>query len=112
MNAHLRQTGRTERMIANALSLNARGRAVYIFTDSQRGVARLREILRPEHNAIKVEVIPQHFDWEWMRPQGSNPHPNYVFLVEHQVIERELGKLDEEILRLQQLSRQLYHLTT
>lgn len=111
MNEHLRQTGRTERMLANAISLCTQGRAVYIYTDS-RGVRRLQDQLRnPAWSSIKVEVLPEDFNWTIMKPH-DRAHPNCVFLVEHQLIELELQKLDERILRLQQLARQLYSLTT
>jgi hypothetical protein len=112
MNDHLRQTGRTERMMARAVSLRSLGHAVYILTDAN-SVRRLRDHeLIHGFTSIKVEEMPQHFDWEKMCPAPGLHHPNCVFLVEHHVIERELQKLDEKIMRMQQLSRQLYHLTT
>lgn len=111
MNEHLRQTGRTTRMLATATSLCTRGRAVYIYTDSV-GVRRLQAELRdPAWRSIKIEVLPEHFNWETMRP-SDRAHPNCVFLVEHHLIEERLQRLDKEIMQMQQLARQLYHLTT
>lgn len=110
MNEHLRQTGRTQRMLASAVSLCAQGRAVYIYTDAH-GVRRLKDQLRdPRWSSIAVEPLPEDFDWTTMSVRKS--HPNCVFLVEHQIVEQHLAELDAKIMRLQQLARQLYHLTT
>lgn len=113
MNLHLRQTGRTYRMLCQAVSLNAQGRAVYIYVHHEvfrrRLVTWAKELHLP--SSVKIEVLPDDFNWSTMRPH-DRMHTNCVCLVDHAAVEIHLQELDEQILKLQQLTRQLYHLTT
>lgn len=111
MNEHLRQRGRTERMLAAATSYSALKREVRVYVHSPGYAQQLsRHPLLRQRPDIKVEAVPEDFDWTKMH----NPrlHPNCVCLVDHAAIEVKLQHLDEQALRLDQLRRQLYALTT
>lgn len=115
MNEHLRQTGRTERLIQKAIRLNGMGRAVYVLVHNRNYVEPLQHRIHDTfghcNHGIKVELLPEAFDWERMRPSQSRAHPNCVWLVEHAAAEKRLEQLDMQILLLQQLQRQIYQLT-
>jgi hypothetical protein len=115
MNEHLRQTGRTERMIREAIRLSYMGRAVYVLVHEKSYIEslqyRIHDTVGHCNHGIKVEVLPESFDWERMRPSQSRAHPNCVWLVEHAAAEMRLEQLDMQILLLQQLQRQVYQLT-
>lgn len=111
MNLHLRQTGRTTRMLAQAASYAAQGRAVYVYAHHPHYVRELQKKFGEHYPSVKFEVLPESWDWSTMRP-NDRAHPNCVFLVDHYAIELHLEDTDKEIMRLQQLARQLYHLTT
>lgn len=111
MNEHLRQTGRTTRLMKKAQDLVAMGHTVTLLVHDdryRRTVAQRAEQLR---YSFRVSVVPQYFDWEKMRPREVRDSTT-VWLADHAAVEQHLQHLDEEILRLQQLARQLYALTT
>ena len=111
MNNHLRQTGRTTRMLAAAASYAAQGRAVYVYAHHQTYVEMLKRQFGSQYPSVSIEVLPKIWDWSSMRPNHL-AHPNCVFLVDHNAVEIHLEDVDKEIMRLQQLARQLYSLTT
>lgn len=43
---------------------------------------------------------------------SQNAHPNCAVLVDHAAVEQRLARLDEQMMYLAQLQRQLYALTT
>lgn len=115
MNEHLRQTGRTSRMISQAVALMCQGREVVILAHHEVFARDLRQrvdaaLVAGGARSIKVQVMPERFNWRTMRVEGANP--NSVFLVDHMAIEIQVEDIDKQILRLQQLARQLYPLTT
>lgn len=115
MNEHLRQTGRTERLIKEAIRLSHMGRAVYVLVHNRNYIEplqhRIHDTVGHRNHGIKVELLPEEFDWGRMRPCRSHAHPNCVWLVEHAAAEMRLEQLDMQILLLQQLQRQVYQLT-
>jgi len=81
----MRRTGRTTRMIEEALRLARDGRAVYVVSRDHRKLQQHFDAVIPG-GAIKCEPkVPLGFDWTLMRSPGS--HPNCVWLVDHYVIE-------------------------
>lgn len=114
MNLHLRQTGRTTRMMEQAVSHAAQGRAVYVYAHHRVYVRQLEQKFQRQlivYPSIKIEMLPDAWDWQSMRP-NDKAHPNCVFLVDHTAVELHLEEIDKEIMRRQQLARQLYSLTT
>lgn len=110
MNEHLRQTGRTTRLMEKAQEIENQGRQVTLYVHNKSYQRLVEGEARRRGQTFTVDSIPYHFDWEHMRPmeyQGPN-----VCLVDHAAVEIELQRLDERILKMQQLARQLYHLTT
>lgn len=97
-----RRTGRTSRMLGDAIKLASEGRTVYVLVSRNTfnfAYDKLRKLTKPVvyclnrpyaefANGLKLESgVPSGFDWVVMRPLGS--HPNCVFLVDHEVIERQ-----------------------
>jgi hypothetical protein len=86
-----RYTGRSTRMLKEAIRLSGKGYAVYVMGSDTRH-AKLLELmlegLNPlEHHGIKFECpesLP-HFDWRTMTL--ANTWPNVKVLVDHWVIE-------------------------
>ena len=114
MNDHLRQTGRTTRLMGQAVSLAAQGRAVYIFAHNSQYAQRMQrdfEAQFPSVKSVKFDVLPEGFNWRSMQPGGPRHHPNCVFLVDQCAVELHLIEVDKQIMQLQQLARQLYQLT-
>lgn len=81
-----RQTGRTTRMLAEAVTLAKAGRAVYVVVANEREVERIESLL-PDNLGIQVETEYSlgNLDWESLRLVGA--HPNCVVLVDHYAIE-------------------------
>jgi hypothetical protein len=114
MNLHLRQTGRTTRMLAQAAAMANLGRAVYVYAHHITYVRQLEKQFHGggrNHASVKFEVLPHDWNWRTMCP-NDKAHPNCVFLVDHATVEIHLEEVDKEIMRLQQLARQMYSLTT
>ncbi len=65
------------------------------------------------NKAVRIDTIDTYpiFNWARMRPETDNDYTCRYF-VDHAAVEQELEALDKQILRLQQLARQLYALTT
>jgi len=112
MNLHLRQTGRTTRMLAQAAAYAAQGRAVYVYGHHPHYVRLMQRDFGTGFPSVKFEVLPEDWDWVCMQPGGQRAHPNCVFLVDHLAIELRLEELDKQLMKMQQLVRQLYALTT
>lgn len=87
----LRGSGRTTRMLKEALRLNSKGYAVYVVGATAahaRDLERSLFNLNPsEGHGIKFESAESQleFDWRLMRRPGSAP--NARFLVDHWAIE-------------------------
>lgn len=85
----LRATGRTTRMIKDALGLAGNGRAVYIIAATERHKHDIESLGGEALSllGIKVETPDSlgNFDWNTMRLTGA--HPNCVVLVDHHAIE-------------------------
>lgn len=80
-----RRTGRTIRLVSEALLLAGQGRAVYVIA---RQAAALQKRIDKDvpGSGIKCEPqLPVGFNWRTMRVEGS--HPNCVWLVDHYMIE-------------------------
>jgi len=100
----LRGTGRTTRMLREAIDAAKKGRAVYVIAATQAASWNLRKMIAAEGAAdlgIKVET-PQSsgFDLQTMTPPlGAHPlraHPNRAWFVDHFTIEsRYMRMLDE-----------------
>lgn len=92
------------------------GRAVYFYVANQKDARLLRD--KANHMGLqrvwqhaKFEALPEGFNWETFTPH-NRAHLSCAFIVDHSLIESELLEIDKQIMRLQQLARQLYHLTT
>jgi ABC-type branched-subunit amino acid transport system substrate-binding protein len=96
-----RQTGRTTRMLAEAVKLAKKGKAVYIVVAD---MAQKRQMEKQFGKAfwglgIKFETpySPGNFDWETMTFRGA--HPDCVTLVDHYAIEARFPRLVEMLHR-------------
>ena len=113
MNEHLRQTGRTDRMLGMAASLVAQGYTVHVLMANEMEARNLRDSRRHAYplNQLTVGTV-DGLDWKTLRPRDVPYHPDTKYLIDHHAVELRLQDLDEEILQKQQLARQLYALTT
>ena len=69
-----RQTGRTSRMIEDAISKIKDGKTVYIIAANAREQRRLGELVR-NHPEVKVENPDSfgNFSWKTLRLRGADP---------------------------------------
>lgn len=117
MNEHLRQTGRTTRMLERAMMEALHGHAVYVLADSPytRLLARQFEDMWRKHHGSRLHGVKFEtpssvgFDWDQMRQPSA--HPNCVFLLDHTIVEREIQQIQKTIERLATKAAQLYPLT-
>lgn len=96
MSDHLRQTGRTTRMLERALRLARDGRAVYVLAVDRQHIAWLKGRLAELEGAAEVResikfetdatLGPSGPDWSRMLPSIS-AHPNCILLADHYYIE-------------------------
>ncbi len=95
MRAEARKTGRTTRMLEEALRLAGEGYAVYVVVapGDQRRVMDALTLLGKPRRGIKVETEAGlgNFDWQTMTLRGA--WPNCVVLVDHYVIEQRFGAM-------------------
>lgn len=99
-----RNTGRTRRMLRDAMKLCEAGRAVYVIAADSAHADTLKhslyEIRRevhcdspdPGYNSIKIET-PDTLNFDWRIMAVPHAHPKCVFLVDHYAIERWFGPL-------------------
>lgn len=96
-----RNSGRTTRMIDEALRLSREGRAVYVIMDNMERARYHQRKLDHEYpySGVKFETpsSPGNFDWGSLRLIGA--HPNCVVLVDHFAIERKFGAILDELYR-------------
>lgn len=98
-----RRTGRTTRMLEDAMGLARNGRAVYVIGATKRHADMLKGIAGPEADrlGIKFETARErglgNMDWETMSLQGA--HPNCVVLVDHYAIESKFAAVLEMLHR-------------
>lgn len=97
MNKHLRQTGRTTRMLKHALQLSEQRRAVYVIADNERQADMMRRQLGDGPHGIKVETLASLGNYDLITGDLRGAHPNCVVLVDHYVIERRFGRLWEQM---------------
>jgi hypothetical protein len=94
-----RRTGRTTRMLEEAIRLSSKGHAVYVMGRDPRHAEELQLALEdlnpPEYHGIKFETVESlpHFDWR--RMCLARAHPNCRVLVDHWVIESRYAALLE-----------------
>jgi hypothetical protein len=93
-----RQTGRSTRMLHEAMRLSKERRAVYVVADNLNHVKVLEGVLaamypNEVHHGIKIDTpeLLGKFDWWTLRVERA--HPNCVFLVDHYCIERRFAPL-------------------
>jgi hypothetical protein len=93
----LRSTGRTTRMLQEAIRLSEQRHAVYVISAStyhrEMLQIKLDSLNPPEYHGIKIEVadaLPT-FDWKRMCLKGA--HPNCRVLVDHWVIESQYSEM-------------------
>lgn len=99
----LRKTGRTTRMLQEAISFAKQGRAVYVIAGSADHRNQLEKRISDlcyglTNLGIKVEYpAPHNFDWDYLRLKGA--HPNCVVLIDHHTIERRYAAILHELHR-------------
>ena len=97
----LRATGRTTRLLDDAIKQAEDGKAVYVVTSTMAHSKQLKETMgkdKAENLGIKFETTTSvNFDWGHMRVLGS--HPNCVFLVDHSAIEQTFSPMLEMLHR-------------
>ena len=90
-----RMTGRTTRMLEEAVRAAKEGHAVYVVMADQRQIAMYRA--SPRYKGIKFETfdgLRLSLDIETLRMRGA--HPNCRLFVDHYAIERRFGALIRE----------------
>lgn len=98
------RSGRTGRMLDDALRLNAEGKAVYVLAlndDDAKAMqnALIHKDIGADLNSIKVEPIADWPRFDFTRMTNPGAHSNCVFLVDHSVIEHRYEKMLEELHR-------------
>lgn len=95
---NLRGTGRTHRMIQEAIRLAREGRAVYVIAADQSH-RKLLESQIPDGLGISVETpgTTGNFDWQRMELRGA--HENCVVLADHYAIESNWPRMLEMLHR-------------
>ena len=88
-------TGRTTRMLEEAIKQAKLGRAVYVVGASAAHARMLNDMCSAKSGAlgIKFETASSlgNIDWENMRMTGA--HPNCVLLVDHFAIESKFSQI-------------------
>ena len=94
-----RQTGRTTRMVEEAIDLANKGRAVYILADNYNHAENIRELFGedPETYGIKIETEGDlgNFDWQTLSLRGA--HKNCIVLIDHYTIENKFSRIIEAL---------------
>ncbi len=105
MKPDLRRTGRTTRLVLDAIEIAAKENAVYIVTANQREVERFEKLLgleRMQRLGIKVETPETLGGWSWERMRVEGAHDNCAFLVDHFAIESRFAAMLRELHRYDQ----------
>jgi hypothetical protein len=89
----LRQTGRTERMIQEALRLHGEGKPVVIVVGSPQDFRRVTMAVRETVPVIQVSPSDQGWNWDELRQVGRPIETEY--LIDHYTIERKFGRVLE-----------------
>lgn len=122
MNESLRQTGRTTRMVEQALELAQRGHAVYLLIPRAMHPHWWRRIcdvwadrnggLRGHGIQLEAPDSPAFsFDFDWQSLRIRHAHPNTVVLVDHAFVEQRIERLQREIAAAQAEISRLHPLT-
>lgn len=99
----MRRTGRTTRMLEDAMAMARNGRAVYVIGATKHHADMLRGVAGPaaDQLGIKFEAAREsglgNMDWETMSLQGA--HPNCAVLVDHYAIESKFAAVLEMLHR-------------
>ena len=90
-----RQTGKTSRMLADAIEQARNGRAVYIVTANERHARHLEDMggYVAKELGIKFETPETLSSFDWRSMSLKNAHPNCVAIVDHYAIQCEYGAL-------------------
>lgn len=101
MMKNLRATGRTTRMLEDAINQAKNGRAVYVIAANTNQMRSL-EILggkEARELGVKFETVGTlgNFDWHTMRIAGA--HKNCLVIVDHYAIEHEFASILEMLHR-------------
>lgn len=98
------RTGRTTRMLEEAVRLAREGRAVYVLMvndqEAKDAQQTCNDLWKGTNHGIKCESIAAmgpHFDWNRMFVLGA--HHNCVFLVDHYVIESRFHSILDMLMR-------------
>lgn len=121
MNEHLRQTGRTSRMIQEACRMARCGFAVYVLFET-RELAKLGQVRVDQAwekltgdflhlHGIKVESLYDLGNWRWDRMELAGAHQNVKVLLDHTLIEHRIEQLQKEMKLIAKEVAQLYPLT-
>lgn len=99
----LRNTGRTTRVIEDAIRLAREGRAVYVLGADYGHAKVLQRIIDKragKYHGIKCESpggLGTQYNWDTGRLEGA--HPNCVVLIDHHAIERRYAGVIEMLHR-------------
>lgn len=99
-NANARKgTGRTTRMLQEAIRLALAGRAVYVVGANSAHAktleAQLAALSPPERHGIKFEDATRFPELDWNTMTIRRAHPKCVVLVDHYAIERGIALMLE-----------------
>jgi len=100
----MRGTGKTTRMLNDAICAAKQGRAVYVLA-ANKSHANILESrcseLEPKYKELGIKFeTPEslgHFDWAYMRLPGA--HPRCLFLADHFAIEHHFSQMLEMLHR-------------
>jgi len=124
VNEHLRQTGRTERMIQEAFFAVRQRRAVYVMVAQAEHVKPMiiriddawlafceQHGMRDVVHGIKVETPRTLPFWNWTTMQLERAHPNCIVFVDHSAVEMQIEFLQRQIKAMAEQIGRLYPLT-
>ncbi len=96
----LRGTGRTSRMIENAIEETDKGRAVYVVTASLQERNRIKGLFMDRgYPNMKVETAETLGSLDWRDLSLMGAHPNCLVVVDHYAIESKFAPMLKELHR-------------
>lgn len=86
-------TGRTTRMLQEAIQASKEGRAVYVIAATHQHMQQLQKMCGADDLFIKFETLGSLGDFDFINMRSIGAHPNCLFFVDHYTIELHFRKL-------------------
>ena len=91
----LKGTGRTTRMLQEAIQCSKEGRAVYVVAATQQHMRQLQKMCGADGLFIKFETLGSLSDFDFINMRSIGAHPNCLFFIDHYAIECKFAKMLE-----------------